>query len=195
MSLFGQAQAADNSGQTRYPVVLVHGLAGFDTILVDYFYGVKQQLAQVGATEVYTPQMSAVNYSEVRGEQLLDYLEQLSAITGAKKFNLIGHSQGGIDSRYVASVRPDLVASVTSVGSPHFGSKTADFVKDTPLETLALQIGDAIGTFIAVLGGDASLKQDTVGAIDISEFSRCRPLQCQVSLKVCARGPVKMCRW
>lgn len=160
------ANAADDSGKTRYPVVLVHGLAGFDTILIDYFYGVKQVLHSVGATEVYTPQLSAVNYSEVRGEQLLGYLEELSAITGAAKFNLIGHSQGGIDSRYVASVRPDLVASVTSVGSPHFGSKTADFVVGTPLESLALQIGDAIGTFVAVLGGDPSLKQDTIGAIE-----------------------------
>ncbi len=160
------ANAADTSGKTRYPVVLVHGLAGFDSILVDYFYGVKHELARVGAVDVYTPQLSAVNYSEVRGEQLLDYLEQLQAITGADKFNLIGHSQGGIDSRYVAAVRPDLVASVTSVGSPHFGSKTADVVKGTPFESLALAIGDAIGSFIGALGGDASLEQSTVGAIE-----------------------------
>lgn len=167
LSGFSQlANAADTSGKTRHPIVLVHGLAGFDTILVDYFYGVKHELAGVGAVDVYTPQLSAVNYSEVRGEQLLSYLEELQAITGAQKFNLIGHSQGGIDSRYVASVRPDLVASVTSVGSPHFGSKTADFVKDTPLETMALAIGDAIGTFIGVLGGDPDLKQSTVGAIE-----------------------------
>lgn len=167
MAGFSQiANAQDSSGKTRYPVVLVHGLAGFDTILVDYFYGVKHELASVGAVDVYTPQLSAVNYSEVRGEQLLSYLEDLQAITGAEKFNLIGHSQGGIDSRYVASVRPDLVASVTSVGSPHFGSKTADFVVDTPVEDLALSIGDAIGSFIAVLGGDPSLKQSTVGAIE-----------------------------
>jgi len=164
--IIAPAQAADTSGKTQYPVVLVHGLVGFDTILVDYFYGVKNTLAAVGATDVYTPQTSAVNNSEVRGEQLLTYLEELQAVTGASKFNLIGHSQGGIDSRYVASVRPDLVASVTSVGSPHFGSATADFIKDTPFEGLALSIGDAVGTFIAVLGGDPSLKQSTMGAIE-----------------------------
>lgn len=160
------AYAADTSGKTEHPIVLVHGLAGFDTILVDYFYGVKNVLADVGANEVYTPQLSAVNYSEVRGEQLLDYLEQLKAVTGAKKFNLVGHSQGGIDSRYVASVRPDLVASVTSVGSPHFGSDTADVVKNTPLSALTNSIGGAIGTLIGALGGDASLEQDAMGALE-----------------------------
>jgi triacylglycerol lipase len=160
------ALAADTSGKTQHPVVLVHGLVGFDNILVDYFYGVKNTLASVGATDVYTPTLSAVNNSEVRGEQLLTYLEDLQAVTGAAKFNLIGHSQGGIDSRYVAAVRPDLVASVTSVGSPHFGSDTADFIKNSPLEGLTIEIGDAIGSFIAFLGGDASMQQSAVGAIE-----------------------------
>ncbi len=160
------AIAADVSGKTQYPIVMVHGLAGFDTILVDYFYGVKNNLAGVGADKVYTPLLSAVNYSEVRGEQLVEYLEELQAVTGSAKFNLIGHSQGGIDSRYAASVRPDLVASVTSVGSPHLGSDTADFVKNSPLEGLTDSIGGAIGTLISALGGDASLAQDAMGAME-----------------------------
>ena len=33
--------------------------------------------------------------------------------------NLIGHSQGGVAGRYVAGVRPDIVASLTSIGTPH----------------------------------------------------------------------------
>jgi triacylglycerol lipase len=158
--------AQDTSGKTQYPVVLVHGLVGFDTILVDYFYGVKNTLASVGANNVYTPTISAVNTSEVRGEQLLAYLEDLQAVTGAAKFNLIGHSQGGIDSRYIAAVRPDLVASVTSVGSPHLGSDTADFIKDSPLEGLTMNIGNAIGSFISLLGGDSSLQQSAMGALE-----------------------------
>ena len=36
---------ADDSGDTEYPVVLVHGLAGFDSALgYDYFYGVEAAL-------------------------------------------------------------------------------------------------------------------------------------------------------
>ena len=57
--------------QTRYPIVLVHGLFGFDAIgPVDYFHGIAGALRDGGAT-VYAPSVSAANLSEVRGEQLL----------------------------------------------------------------------------------------------------------------------------
>ena len=154
---------ADTSGKTKYPIVLVHGLSGFDTALADYFYGVKGALAAVGSVQVYTPQVTGYETSEARGEELLTYLEELSAVTGATKFNLIGHSQGGIDSRYVASIRPDLVASVTSVGSPHFGSGTADLIKDSPLEGVTLSIGNAVGAFLAAVTGDNSQQSNAMG--------------------------------
>jgi triacylglycerol lipase len=65
-----QTQAAGYT-QTRYPIVLVHGLFGFDNIgPVEYFYGIPSALRSGGAT-VYTPQVSAANSTEVRGEQLL----------------------------------------------------------------------------------------------------------------------------
>ncbi len=160
------SSAIDTSGKTKYPIVLVHGLSGFDSILADYFYGVKGALANVGATEVYTPLITGFNTSEVRGEQLLSYVEELRAITGAQKFNLIGHSQGGIDARYVASVRPDLVASVTSIGSPHFGSGAADLIKDSPLEGAAMNIGNAVGKLLAAITGDNSQQVNAMGALE-----------------------------
>ncbi|MDX2321574.1 MAG: triacylglycerol lipase [Moritella sp.] len=157
---------ADTSGKTKYPVVLVHGLAGFDSVLADYFYGVKGALAEVGATDVYTPQVSGYDTSEVRGEQLLSYLEELRAVTGVDKFNLIGHSQGGIDSRYVASVRPDMVASVTSVGSPHRGSGTADLIKDSPLEGPAMAIANAVASLLSVATGNNDQQANAMGSLE-----------------------------
>lgn len=156
---------ADTSGKTKYPVVLVHGLAGFDTALADYFYGVKGALADVGATDVYTPEVSGYNTSEIRGEQLLSYLEELSAVTGEVKFNLIGHSQGGMDSRYVASIRPDLVASVTSVGSPHRGSQTADLIKDSPLEAPVMAIAGAIVKLAAIVTDNNDHESAAMGSM------------------------------
>ena len=56
--------------QTRYPIVLVHGLFGFDKLAgVDYFYGIPESLTKDGA-KVYVAQVSATNSSEVRDEQL-----------------------------------------------------------------------------------------------------------------------------
>jgi triacylglycerol lipase len=120
------ASAQSGYTQTRHPIVLVHGLFGFDAIgPVDYWWGIPSALRSSGA-KVYVTQQSAANASEVRGEQLLAELRRLKAAYGHQKFNLIGHSHGGHTVRYVAGVAPELVASVTSVGSPHAGSPVAD---------------------------------------------------------------------
>ena len=105
------------STATRYPIVLVHGFMGFKEILgVDYFYEVPELLRKNGA-KVYVAAVSEVNSSSVRGEQLLQQMKQWAAKDGIKKFNLLGHSQGGPTARYVAGVAPDLVASVTTMAS------------------------------------------------------------------------------
>ncbi len=119
------AVVADDA-RTIYPIVLAHGLTGFDHIgPLEYFRGIPQRLRAHGAT-VFVTQVSAFNASEVRGEQLLAQVEAIVRQTGARKVNLIGHSQGGHSVRYVAAKRPDLVASVTVVASPVMGSEAAD---------------------------------------------------------------------
>lgn len=118
-----------NYTKTENPIVLAHGLMGWDSVAgIEYFYGVADKIkSNNGGATVYTTEVSAVNSSVARGEQLIAQLDEIRAITGKPnlKFNLIGHSQGGLDSRYVAGVRPDLVASVTTVGSPHLGGDPA----------------------------------------------------------------------
>lgn len=157
---------ADSSGATQYPIVLVHGLSGFDSILfVDYWYGVKGALNGVGASQVYTPQLTGWESNEVRGEELLTYVEDVLAVTGASKVNLIGHSQGGPTSRYAAAVRPDLIASVTSIGSPHFGSNVADIIENSPLEGAGVAIGNAVGGLLAALSGDPGQQQNATAAL------------------------------
>ncbi len=172
LSLFASTLAFAQSTytKTRYPVVLVHGLLGFDSILgvYDYWYGVPSNLRSGGA-RVYIPNVSSSNYSEVRGEQLIRDLDSLRAVYGHSKFNLVGHSHGGPTIRYVASVRPDLVASITSVGSPHKGSKVADGLNSalppgSPLRPLVVGFVNALSVFIEVMSGDND-PQDALGAL------------------------------
>ncbi|RZI44116.1 triacylglycerol lipase [Herbaspirillum sp. HC18] len=155
--------------ETRYPIVLVHGLFGFDNIgPLGYWYDIPSSLRADGA-KVYVTQVSAANSTEVRGEQLLTQVKQILAATGASKVNLIGHSHGGPTIRYVASVRPDLVASVTSVGGVNKGSKVADILlgvaPDGSLSQAVLtSIADGLAQVISFLSGSSSYPQSSIGA-------------------------------
>jgi triacylglycerol lipase len=149
------ARAADTYTQTRYPVVLVHGLFGFSSLAgVEYFYGIPSAL-RAGGANVIVVQVSAANSTEVRGEQLLKTLQQLRATYGYQKFNLIGHSHGGPTTRYVAGVAPQWVASVTTIGGPHAGSATADAL---------FQVAGATGT-TPIVGGLLTAFAQTIGLL------------------------------
>ena len=172
LPLFGApAQAQSGYTQTRYPIVLVHGLFGFDSFLgVDYFYGIPSALRQDGA-RVFVAQVSAANSTEVRGEQLLSQIKNIMAITGASKVNLIGHSHGGPTIRYVAGVAPQLVASVTSVGGVNKGSRVADILRGiVPAGTLSeTLVNNAAKAFVALINlgsGGTSLAQMPVAALN-----------------------------
>ncbi|MBZ8143814.1 lipase, partial [Rubrivivax gelatinosus] len=84
-------------------------------------------------------------------------------------FNLVGHSHGGPTARYVAAVAPELVASVTTVGSPHTGSPVADGIQAlaeaTGLTGLVAAIVDALGVVISWISGASQLPQDALGSL------------------------------
>lgn len=161
-ALPASSQAAGYT-QTKYPIVLVHGLFGFNSMAsLDYFYGVVPAL-QSGGAQVFVTSVSAANTTEVRGEQLLAQVRQILAVTGAAKVNLIGHSHGGPTARYVASVRPDLVASVTSVGGVNKGSRVADALIGAAPDLL-YTIGNGLSGLINLLSGGPTLPQSALGA-------------------------------
>ena len=150
-TLLGTAQASNTSqvtakavstyAKTKYPIVFSHGMAGFITVGtdqfgLDYWYQILPDLARNGAN-VWATRVSPFNSSEIRGEQLVQQVEEILALTGAEKVNLIGHSHGGPTIRYVGGALPDKVASMTSVGAPHKGSPVADLIlsaEDTAIE-------------------------------------------------------------
>jgi triacylglycerol lipase len=156
--------------QTKYPIVLVHGLFGFDNIgPVEYFYGVPYNLRVDGA-KVYTVQVSAANSTEVRGEQLLTQVKQILAASGAKKVNLMGHSHGGPTARYVAAVRPDLVASVSSIAGVNKGSAVADILlKVAPPGSISnaviTSVTNGLASIINFLSGNGSFPQSSNAAL------------------------------
>jgi len=105
------------------PVVAVPGFLGTDFYLLEMFYW----LRRVG----YRPSLSRIGRNAGCLDTLLDRLlatvEQAQRETG-RKVHLIGHSLGGLLSRAVAVRRPDLVASVITLGSPFRGIRPHPFI-------------------------------------------------------------------
>jgi triacylglycerol lipase len=167
------APSVDHYAATQYPIVLVHGLSGTDHYanVLDYWYGMASDLESHGA-QVYVANLSGFQGDlgpDGRGEQLLAYVQQVLAATGAGKVNLIGHSQGGLDVRYVAAVAPQLVASVTTIGTPHRGSQFADYVaellaKDPThfAEPLIAKFANLLGT---VFSSNFNTNQNAISAL------------------------------
>lgn len=158
------AAAADDYTKTKYPIVLIHGFATSDQVLgFSTFYNIPDELKSGGAA-VYVPKLSGFNSDEVRGEELIKYLDNLKAVSGHEKFNLLGNSQGGLTVRYVAAVRPDLVASVTTGHTPHAGAAPADLIsavlpEDSPLRPI---VAGVINAFASLMGGQA----DAIAALE-----------------------------
>jgi triacylglycerol lipase len=189
--------AADTYTKTQYPIVLVHGLLGFDALgPVQYFYGVPSELRRSGAV-VYTASVSQSNSTEVRGEQLLKELQTLQARYGHTKFNLVGHSHGGNTIRYVAGVSPSLVASVTSVGTPHQGSKVADALQGitnfTGTTELVAGVVNGLSSVVAFLSGSGSNPQNALASLQslstqgAQDFNRRFPAGAPTTS--CGQGP------
>ena len=153
--------------QTKHPIVLVPGIFAFDTIAgIDYWYQIPSAIESRGG-KVFVPKINAFDSSVNRGEQLIAQLDEIKASSGGKitKFNLMGHSQGGVTSRYVMSVRPDLVASVTSMSTPHTGSPVADLLTDTAPEgstqgQMFAAVGDAVGNLVNLLSDNKASESD-----------------------------------
>ena len=121
------AASSDTYAKTRYPIVLVPGAFAFDNILglVDYWYGIPEALREQGA-EVYVTNVSSAASNVKRGEELLGDVRRILALTGARKVNIIAHSQGGTAARYVASLKPEWIESVNCVMCLNEGTAFAD---------------------------------------------------------------------
>ncbi|MGD0022578.1 MAG: hypothetical protein ABSC54_09785 [Smithellaceae bacterium] len=176
--------AADTSCKTKYPIILAHGM-GF-TPSPQYpnsFPGIVEALQACGAT-VYTPIVEGIGGTAEKAGQFVNGFSEVSPYDGSSwtsggfkgiqamypagtKFNIIGHSHGGLYTRYAITnlgIAP-YVASLTTVDSPHRGSYIdqieLDIVKAIPA------LGSLIAGAIPFTGDPAKLAaNDTDLSVD-----------------------------
>ena len=139
---------------TRYPVLLMHGMAGTETYLgiLDYWFQLEDHLLPRGFN-IQIRAVEAFQSTAIRGEAWVDHIEAMINQGVGRKFNLVGHSQGGIDARLVAATKSmtGRIASVVTISSPHHGSPTAEVATGT---FEAFPVGSAVVEGITgLLGG------------------------------------------
>ncbi|CAO3636131.1 unnamed protein product [Cunninghamella blakesleeana] len=121
----------------RNPIVLTHGLNGYDTtgpdhipsLQVRYWNGVEKAFTDLGAKLIITrvPKNGSIS---TRANTLHSIL---SSFMPNQQINFIGYSMGGLDCRYLISHipnKPYKVASLTTISTPHNGSPLMDYFRN-----------------------------------------------------------------
>ena len=146
--LHGPRTIETGSGMTRYPLVLVHGMFGFEAVRVrgqnhQYFRGIRSRLEELG-NQVHVVRLPVAAGIRTRAAELARQVQSLDV----GRVNLVAHSMGGIDARYAISKLglKSAVASLTTIGTPHWGTPVAHgsallFDQRLPLGRLLASLG------------------------------------------------------
>ena len=116
----------------KYPLLMVHGMGFRDRKHLCYWGRIPKALESRGAN-VFFGHQDAVGSVEGNADTIAKSLDKVLEITGAPKVNILAHSKGGLESRYLFNHGySDKIASITTIDTPHHGSKTVDFLMRAP---------------------------------------------------------------
>ena len=136
----------------KYPLLLVHGMGYRDEKKPGYWGRIPKKLKKLGCKIYYGGQDSSASV-ESNGRMLKERIEEILKETGAPRVNIIAHSKGGIDARYAISSlgMGDKVASLTTMSTPHNGSKSVDLLLKFP-DFLVRTVGFFTDLWFKILG-------------------------------------------
>jgi triacylglycerol lipase len=114
----------------QYPVVLVHGIIAHDRASIIKFWGRIPEALMSRGIKVFFGNTDAWGSIDTNALLLKKTIENIISQTKTEKVNIIAHSKGGIDSRYLIWKHNfgDKIASLTTVCTPHHGSEIADLL-------------------------------------------------------------------
>lgn len=129
-----RAERADsNVCSTRYPLIMVHGIGFRDLRYFNYWGRIPKELTRNGAV-VYYGHQEAWGTIEDNAVCIKEKMEQVMKENNCDKVNIIAHSKGGLDARYLISRlgMAKQVASLTTVSTPHLGSELINVLNRLP---------------------------------------------------------------
>ncbi len=155
----GMAGGSSYVADTKYPIVMAHGMGASAEILgiVDYWWGIPDALRDEGAT-VFLTSVNGMDSTRNKAQAFRTQFLQIKAVTGAAKLNIIGHSHGTIYTRDAITNLglASSVASHSSIAGPHRGSAIADVVVGIVPNSLEWLVGDTLDFVYAYLFGDTN---------------------------------------
>ena len=148
-----KARCNDKVCATKYPIVLVHGIFLRDWSLFNYWGRIPEELETNGARIYYGEHQSALPVAESAAE-LAVRIKRIVAKTGCEKVNIIAHSKGGLDCSYAIQHCgiSGLVASLTTINSPHRGCIFAEHLLKLAPKWLANRVAESYNKSMRFLG-------------------------------------------
>ena len=118
---------------TRYPILLLHGIGFRDLQYFNYWGRIPRELVRNGAL-VYYGHQEAWGTIEDNAQAIKRKIEEVLAENHCDKVNIIAHSKGGLDARYLISGlhMENHVASLTTMSTPHRGSELLNILNKLP---------------------------------------------------------------
>ncbi len=115
------------------PIILVHGIVLKDIKFFKAFGRIERILKEQGHM-VYTAKTDGFGTIETNAIQLKAFIEQVLKKHSAEKVNIIAHSKGGLDAKYMIQElnMHQKVASLTTLCTPHKGSQIASKILKLP---------------------------------------------------------------
>jgi len=115
---------------TKYPIVFVHGVAYRDDVPVIKYWSEIPKIIEKNGGKAFLSNQNAFNSHVENALQIREKIIEILEKTKSKKVNLIAHSKGGLESRYMISKlnMADKIASLTTISTPHRGSSLADTI-------------------------------------------------------------------
>jgi len=114
----------------QYPIVLVHGLIAHDRPGIIKFWGKIPETLRENGAKVFLGNTDSWGDYESNARLLKATIDDVLRETNSAKVNIIAHSKGGLDSRYMIWKYDygGKIASLTTVSTPHHGAELADLI-------------------------------------------------------------------
>lgn len=127
-----------NDKTLKYPILFVHGFGLRDNKRFGYWGRIPNHFVSKGCN-VFFGNQDAGGSIEDNALFLKERILEILSDQKCEKINVIAHSKGGLEMRYLISTLKmgDKIASLTTIATPHRGSKALMYIPKITLKTCA----------------------------------------------------------